>query len=81
MGALMANDGGSWLQAWPGPGTQAAPSGRKSPWAPGGLGPPLPEKPFLLFSSVRPSSKPGQTTWPQVCVPEYGPGPRCTDQD
>jgi len=51
------------------------------PWGPGGLGPPLPEKPFLLFSSVRPFSKPGQTTWPQVCVPEYGPGPRCTDQD
>jgi len=38
MAALMAHDGGSWLQAWPGPGTQAAPSGRKSPWAPGGLG-------------------------------------------
>ena len=48
----MALDGGSWLQAWPGPGTQAAPSGRKSPWAPGGLGPPLPEKPFLLVSDV-----------------------------
>ena len=48
----MALDGGSWLQAWPGPGTQAAPAGRKSPWAPADLGPPLPEKPFLLVSDV-----------------------------
>ena len=49
MGALMAIDGGSWSQAWPRPGTQAAPSECKSPWAPGDLAAPLPEKPFLLF--------------------------------
>ena len=52
MAALMAHDGGSWSQAWPGPRTQAAPSGRKNPWAPADLGPPLPEKPFLLVSDV-----------------------------
>ena len=45
----MALSGGSWSQAWPGPGTQPAPFGRKNPWAPGDLGPPLPEKPFLHF--------------------------------
>lgn len=49
MGALMALSGGCWSQAWPGPGTQAAPSECKNPWAPGDLGPPLPEKPFLHF--------------------------------
>ena len=36
---------------------------------------------FAFFARVRPCSKPGQTTWPQVCGAEHGPGPRRTDED
>jgi hypothetical protein len=85
MGALMALDGGSWLQAWPGPGTQAAPAGRKSPWAPGGLAPPLPESHFCLFlmcsaflqtrtDDLAPGLRAGVRPWSSLHAPGLGIG-------